>query len=442
VATSYPGSLDSWSNPTSTTAMNNASFYHDELHSNHNDAIEAIEGELGTNPSGSYATVKARLDNTDTTLASSFTRSPVLTVASVELPADQRAKADYECDGVNDQVQINAALAKASRIADGFSTGEGWIGVQLIGPTFTVGNNDQPITIYPNTHLKGAGLGTLIKSEFSSTYTGGVIEAVNANVHRCKISELSIGSPNYTHVNGHGIKLVVNDTGSAYEMKSGSDNFNMISRVNMFLMKGRGIWLQGGRASIIDNIHAQNCIGAGIYLDGHSDTKIHRVLVNGIDGEEPGVWLPQAGNTQISDTKVAYRGNKAGGSAQHGFQIATSRVMLSNVQAQDCGGWGFYLTGSDVCVANAYADSNSAQSSTMGGFYIGAQGSFTGLTAIDRNQTPTSPQLRGIQFNASPQVYLSGRVEVPSGTNHVVNAAGSNSYVRVVRGGTTIYSQG
>jgi hypothetical protein len=62
MATNYPGSLDSWTNPTNTTAMNAPGFEHDVLHANAYDAIEAIEGELGTDPAGGAATVKARLD--------------------------------------------------------------------------------------------------------------------------------------------------------------------------------------------------------------------------------------------------------------------------------------------------------------------------------------------------------------------------------------------
>jgi len=42
--------------------MDDASFQHDVVHSNVNDAIEAIEGELGTNPKGAQATVKDRLN--------------------------------------------------------------------------------------------------------------------------------------------------------------------------------------------------------------------------------------------------------------------------------------------------------------------------------------------------------------------------------------------
>lgn len=58
--TNYPGAIDSLTNPTTTSQMNSPS--HAGQHSNANDAVEAIQTELGTDPSGSYATVKARLD--------------------------------------------------------------------------------------------------------------------------------------------------------------------------------------------------------------------------------------------------------------------------------------------------------------------------------------------------------------------------------------------
>lgn len=62
MGTNYPGSLDSWTNPSPDTMMDATSFEHDVAHSNAYDAIEAIEGELGTDPSGAHSTVKDRFD--------------------------------------------------------------------------------------------------------------------------------------------------------------------------------------------------------------------------------------------------------------------------------------------------------------------------------------------------------------------------------------------
>lgn len=59
MASSYPGSLDSFTNPTSTDAMDaSAALYHDTQHANVNDAVEAIQAELGTDPAGAFPAVK------------------------------------------------------------------------------------------------------------------------------------------------------------------------------------------------------------------------------------------------------------------------------------------------------------------------------------------------------------------------------------------------
>lgn len=61
MATNYPGALDTLTNPTSTDTLDSATVPHATQHANANDAIEAIQAELGINPRGSSATVVARL---------------------------------------------------------------------------------------------------------------------------------------------------------------------------------------------------------------------------------------------------------------------------------------------------------------------------------------------------------------------------------------------
>ena len=63
--TSYPGSLDNFTNPTGTDQTDSVTVPHATQHADLNDAVEAVQAELGTTPSGSSATVKARLDATD-----------------------------------------------------------------------------------------------------------------------------------------------------------------------------------------------------------------------------------------------------------------------------------------------------------------------------------------------------------------------------------------
>jgi hypothetical protein len=69
MATSYPSGLDNFTNPTSTDKLDSATVPHATQHTNINDAVEAIETELGINPKGSSASVDARLTTIETTVA-------------------------------------------------------------------------------------------------------------------------------------------------------------------------------------------------------------------------------------------------------------------------------------------------------------------------------------------------------------------------------------
>lgn len=61
MASSYPGALDSLSNPAAGDATNNVTTPHATQHANANDAIEAIQAELGTDPAGTFTNLKTRL---------------------------------------------------------------------------------------------------------------------------------------------------------------------------------------------------------------------------------------------------------------------------------------------------------------------------------------------------------------------------------------------
>lgn len=64
MATNYPTSLDTTTELPASGGVGAQldDFPHSTLHGNINDAVRAIETELGTNPSGAVATVKARME--------------------------------------------------------------------------------------------------------------------------------------------------------------------------------------------------------------------------------------------------------------------------------------------------------------------------------------------------------------------------------------------
>lgn len=59
MASNYPGSLDSLTDPGANLGTTGKT--HAALHNELNDAVEAVQAELGTDPAGASATVKARL---------------------------------------------------------------------------------------------------------------------------------------------------------------------------------------------------------------------------------------------------------------------------------------------------------------------------------------------------------------------------------------------
>lgn len=61
MTTQYPNALDQFSNPSATDMLNSAAVPHHQQHTDANDAIEAIQSTLGTDPAGAFATVKDRL---------------------------------------------------------------------------------------------------------------------------------------------------------------------------------------------------------------------------------------------------------------------------------------------------------------------------------------------------------------------------------------------
>ena len=134
MATSYPSGLDALTNPTSTDALNSVTVPHATQHTNANDAIEAIQAELGLNPKGSAATVAARL----ATLASST--SPAI-AASI-------TTASTSFDLVNTAATTVNFASAATALSMGASTGTLSVG----NLTFTLTNattvNNTQVTAY------------------------------------------------------------------------------------------------------------------------------------------------------------------------------------------------------------------------------------------------------------------------------------------------------
>lgn len=149
MASNYPGALDTFTDKTNDVDNVDASHVN-----NLQDAVEAIQGELGTDPAGASATVKARLDALDTTVsgkaASSHTHAAADlasgTIATARLGSGTASSSTYlrgdqtwatVTGGVSSVVGQTGAVTGTQIVADATVAAALAAKAALASPTFT-----------------------------------------------------------------------------------------------------------------------------------------------------------------------------------------------------------------------------------------------------------------------------------------------------------------
>jgi hypothetical protein len=99
MATAYPGGIDDFTNPSPTDTLNSVTVPHATQHSDLNDAVEAIETALGTNPEGGAADVSARIGDLETTVDTA-------TTGLVDRVDALETTVDTETTGLVDRVDV------------------------------------------------------------------------------------------------------------------------------------------------------------------------------------------------------------------------------------------------------------------------------------------------------------------------------------------------
>lgn len=111
----YPAQLDNWTtDPGANTPMNTPGVQHHMLHTQHQDALEAIEGELGTNPSASYATVGARIAGAESAASSASSAASAASSAAAAATVAVAGKADIS--HVHDASNITSGVLAQARV--------------------------------------------------------------------------------------------------------------------------------------------------------------------------------------------------------------------------------------------------------------------------------------------------------------------------------------
>ena len=81
MATNYPTTLDAFTDPVATDALNSVTVPHATQHANANDAVVAVETELGVLPKGTFGSVVARLNSLAPLAAPSLTGTATVTAS-------------------------------------------------------------------------------------------------------------------------------------------------------------------------------------------------------------------------------------------------------------------------------------------------------------------------------------------------------------------------
>jgi hypothetical protein len=187
MATSYPASLDNFTNPTGSDTL--ASPDHAGQHTDINDAVEAIETELGTLPKGSSASVKARLDAVDVDVASRILALPYRSGAFYKA-SNSSAYNNNQAMTVTTTYYTPFYVTMTQTFDRiGLVTGTGFAGTGLVRLGIYNSVNGLPTTV-----LLDAG--TVATSGVSTQYTITIAQSLSVGQYWLAFNTVTAGSTN------------------------------------------------------------------------------------------------------------------------------------------------------------------------------------------------------------------------------------------------------
>lgn len=366
-------------------------------------------------------------------------RGAGILVAASNAPTAVKNAADYVCDGTADQVQINAAITSAAYSDNG---GVNYGLVQLSGGEFSISS---PILMKTGVSLHGVGFLTILKS-VSLAAPAGVVQLYDMNTHMTSLQHLTLDGG----AAGGGTSSAVvyrNSDGNIGDAKGATgdhngtpgndpDSSHVLS--DLFVRNfsngtaRHGIFMDAdARDPKVSRIRVRSCSGTGFKMNDSSDGKYSQNIAIGCNiGYDIG-----GGSNMFTTCKAAY-------SDVDGWVVASSRLHLIGCHAQDNGRHGFNVSGVDPAMSGCVADSNRRLDTSGYGLNLSSSRAIVeGFHAYDRGQSAQA-QTQGMNISGASDIYLTGNVRIPTGTTYVNGTPGGNSYVRVVRVGSTVYTVG
>jgi hypothetical protein len=325
--------------------------------------------------------------------ATTFPRPGLYVVYSSDWPAALRtsdATYDSLCDGISDEVQINAAITAAAA-----TRGD----VKLLGLLYKI-----RAPILRKTGVKLGGLGwdvTRIEVDTTGWVGDRMIGLADVNQHATELCDLWFDGKNIGTASG----LRDLNTGGSFtgSPSTSPDATHSVHDCRFYNNPGKGFWLEGNsRGSNYNNIYILGSGEQGLRCES-VDCDLYGFQIG--SAGDVGAYLA-AGNTRYSHFKIWF-------SDSHGVQISTAnRWELSNFESQDNLGSGYHITSGKGRMSGCTADSNSYDGSPSGaitgrsfyGFNFVSVGSVIAqaLEAYDKNEGGRGArQLYGYFFNAA-----------------------------------------
>jgi len=264
---------------------------------------------------------KAKLDGVQSG-AKAGIRSATLVVAAVNAGAAAKATADYVCDGIDDQVELNAARAALQAIGGGT--------LLLTEGTFTMSGG---VKLCSNLLIAGQGQATLLKAAVPQNLTGGMLtpsDSVDPSPKNVTVRDLAF--------DGSRPALPANSNGS-FAIHFGGVDGGLLENLDVAHCQyaGSAIYLAGNTNVVVRNCRSHDNDGCGIMLHSscrHCLVEGNVFYRNGIHG----ISLAIASDCAILNNLCWNNGQAADNSYSNiyvGFDIAWCHIQGNTCRYHD-----------------------------------------------------------------------------------------------------------
>lgn len=317
-------------------------------------------------------------------------------VASAYATSEEKARADFICDGTSDETEINSAIDQLAGTvpAQGSPGGR----VQLLGPRFNVA-----ASIIGKSYITLAGINRFYTDiRAAGNFVGTeMFRLSSVNDEFVGVQDLRLNGAYVAGISG----VAIDNTGGTFSFADPSHTFKDLY-INGTMV--HGFWTKGNcRATEVQNVRV-------------IDPGIHGFFVESPDSNFVQCQTGSAGshgfhvassNCRFAACKAWYSGN-GDGTVGNGFHVPNPRNEFAACEAQDNACHGFYI-GSRLntfasCIAdsNAWYSTNPTQNANLwDGFHIATGAGQIGMSAciaMDKNESARGFKQRyGLNFSAA-----------------------------------------